>query len=477
MRNSGAPAGRSSSTHGAHDLGDDVAGLVDHDRVPHADVLAGDLVHVVQGRARDRGTGDGHGVKLGHRREHARSAHLHANLSQDGALLLRRELERDGPARGARREAERLLGREGVHLHDHAVDVVVQVIAVREGALAVGVDLGGRGATGGVVVHGEAAVAQPLEEVPLGVDVDRGLIGHGIDEGLQVAMGRDLGILLPETAGGGVSRVGEGRGTGGVGVLVQACEGVARHIDLAADLHGTTETAIRQTREPGRSEGTRDVAHREDVGGHVLPGRAVAARGGAHELGVRVGERHAQAVDLELAGVGDRMLRRGAKGLVRAGEPLVQLGEVHRVVHRVHARGVRHGLELLGHVAAHALGVGLGGDELGVRRLQGEQLLEQAVERGIGHLGIVERIVGVGGVREDAVELRVAGARGLHGLRLRFRECVVAEERHLDLHVLLVCHGSSLPTSRFFSAHHGSAWLVTGAPGNTEGCYLQNARS
>ena len=123
-----------------------------------------------------------------------------------------------------------------------------------------------------------------------------------------------------------------------------------------------------------------------------------------------------------------------------------------------------HGLELLGHVAAHALRVGLGGDELGVLRLQGEQLLQQPVERGVGHLGVVECVVGVGGVREDAVELGMAGARGPLGRGLR--RGPVAKERHLDLLVLLVCHGSSLPASRFISAHHGSAWLVTGAHGN-----------
>ena len=311
----------------------------------------------MQGRAGDRGAGNGHGVELGDGREHAGAAHLHANIAQDGALLLRRELERDGPARGARREAERLLGGKGVDLHDHAVDVVVEVVAVRKGVLAVGADLGGGGAALEVGIHGEAAVDEPLEEVVLGVDVDGRLVRHGVDEGLEVAMGRDLGVLLAKAARGGVSWVGEGRGARGIGILVQAREGVARHVDFAANLDGAAEASVSEALQAGRREGARDIADREDVGGDVLPRRAVAARGGADELRVPVGERHAEPVDLELAGVGDRALRRGSERLVRTGEPLVKLGEVHRVVHRVHARGVRDRLELLGHVAAHALGV------------------------------------------------------------------------------------------------------------------------
>ena len=147
------------------------------------------------------------------------------------------------------------------------------------------------------------------------------------------------------------------------------------------------------------------------------------------------------------------MLRRGPESLVGAREPLVQLGEVHRVIHRVHARGVGHGFKLLGHVATHALGVRLGRDELGVRRLQGEQLLEEPVERGIGHLGVVERVVGVGGMGEDAIELRMPDAWGARGRG--FRRGIVVEERHLGLRILLICHVIS-PTC--VAVHPGPPW-------------------
>ena len=287
----------------------------------------------------------------------------------------------------------------------------------------------------------------------LGMDVDGRLVRHGVDEGLEVAMGRDLGVLLAKAARGGVSWVGKGRGARGIGILVQAREGVARHVDFAADLDGAAEASVSEALQAGRREGARDIADREDVGGDVLPRRAVAARGGADELRVPIGERHAEPVDLELAGVGDRALRRGSERLVRTGEPFVKLGEVHRVVHRVHARGVRDRLELLGHVAAHALGVRLGRHELGMVLLQGEKLLEGAIELCVGHLGSVKRVVGVRGMAEDAIELCVPRTRSRRGRRGHH----APEERPLpSLPVLLVCHLSPSTSGPAINSSAGS---------------------
>ena len=132
------------------------------------------------------------------------------------------------------------------------------------------------------------------------------------------------------------------------------------------------------------------------------------------------------------------MLGRGAQRLVGAGEPLVELGEVHGVVDGVHALGVAHRLELLGDVAAHALGVGLGADELGVRRLNSLELLEQAVELGIRDLRLIERVIAVGIGVEQAVELRRArtGARGA-GRLARGRRSVPKERPLRTRHAVL----------------------------------------
>ena len=110
------------------------------------------------------------------------------------------------------------------------------------------------------------------------------------------------------------------------------------------------------------------------------------------------------------------------QGVLRAGEPLVQFLEVHGVVHGVHARHVRDGRELLGHVTAHALGVGIRRHELGVCRLDLLELDEQLVERRIRDLGGVERVVAVRVVIEQVAKLRRARGRlgtGVRGLSRR----------------------------------------------------------
>ena len=145
-------------------------------------------------------------------------------------------------------------------------------------------------------------------------------------------MGRDLRILLAEAAGGGVARVGEGLATRGVRVLVQANEAVLGHVDLAAHLNRLAEAAIGDLSEAIRGERMRDVGDRQHVGGDVLASGAVTSRRRANKLRITICEGDAQTVDLELAGVGNGALRRGAQGLVRTGKPLVKLLEVHRVI-------------------------------------------------------------------------------------------------------------------------------------------------
>ena len=115
----------------AHHLRDDVAGAAHDHRVADADVLARDLVLVVQ-----RGVGHDHAadrdrLELGGGRERAGAADLDLDVEQRGGDLLGRELVGDGPARRARDEAQPLLPVEPVDLVDDAVDVVAERGALR----------------------------------------------------------------------------------------------------------------------------------------------------------------------------------------------------------------------------------------------------------------------------------------------------------------------------------------------------------
>ena len=157
--------------HGAHDLGNHVARLMDHDGVAHAHILTMHLVDIVEGRAGDSGARNGHRVKLGNRGEHTGAAHLHANLAQHGCLFFRWELKSDGPAWGAGGETQVGLLLEGIDLHDHAIDVVIKIATVCQGIGTKFVYLR-RSFTGrDVGIHMEPGIAQPVQKLMLAVNV------------------------------------------------------------------------------------------------------------------------------------------------------------------------------------------------------------------------------------------------------------------------------------------------------------------
>ena len=393
--------GRALIEHRAHDLGDHVTRLVHDDGVALAHVFAADLVDVVQRGARDGGAGDRHRVELGDRREHTGAAHLNANLAQDGLLFLGRELKGDGPARCAGSKAQVKLLLKAVDLYDHAVDVVVQVAAMLERLSAELVNFGRRGATGHVGVDAKAGATQPVEELALAVDVQRVGIGNGVDKGGQVAARRDLGILLAQAAGGGVARVGKGVAALGIGLFIQAYKAALGHVDLAAYLDGTFAVGTHVgERRLGQVHG--HIFDGTDVERHVLARGAIATCGCTYEGAVLVGKRHAQAVDLKLAGIGDAA---GTEGILSALEPCVEFVQIHGIVHGIHARHVRDRRKLLAHVAAHALGIAVGRHQVGVGRLDFLQLNEHFVKGGVRDLGRVEHVVAIGVVIELVAQL------------------------------------------------------------------------
>src|SRR5690606_21145449 len=114
----------------ADDLGDDVPGALQDDGVADADVLAGDLVLIVQGGVADHDAADGDGMQAGDGGQGAGAADLNVDAFQHGRRLLRREFVGDGPTRASGDETEALLPVQPVDLIDHAVDVVAEATAV-----------------------------------------------------------------------------------------------------------------------------------------------------------------------------------------------------------------------------------------------------------------------------------------------------------------------------------------------------------
>ena len=208
-----------------------------------------------------------------------------------------RELEGDRPARVAPHRSERLLLVAAVDLDDAAVDVVVELAAQVDEALA---GLGHaleRLVPARQRVDREALFPQPLEHAPVRLELDALERADAVGEQRERARGRDRGILLAQRAGGRVARVHEHAETGLEALLVEPLEGGERQVDLAAHLDERGPRVARET--------PRQRVDRAQVGGDVLADQAVAARRAAREDAVAIDERDREPVDLRLGDVGD----------------------------------------------------------------------------------------------------------------------------------------------------------------------------
>ena len=161
----GRPVVGSVGQHRAQHLGDDVAGLADHDGVAGTHVLGGHLVGVVEGGGGDRRAAHEHRLQPGERGGLAAGADRHLDVEQRGGALLGRQLVGDRPAGRPGREAQLSLQAQVVDLDHDAVDLVVEVVADGLDGLHV-VEHGGEVVEApAAVVDREAEVAQPSEGV------------------------------------------------------------------------------------------------------------------------------------------------------------------------------------------------------------------------------------------------------------------------------------------------------------------------
>ena len=155
--------------HHADNLRDDVPCPLQDDRITDPDVLAGDLVAIVQGGVDHHHAANGHGLQPRHRGDGARPAHLEVYGLKPGPGLLGGKFAGDGPAGGPGHETQPLLPVQPVDLVDHPVNV--------EGEL------------GPQSLHSGIGLKQALEaKNPLG-------LGRGLESpGLQKRQGLCLGL-------------------------------------------------------------------------------------------------------------------------------------------------------------------------------------------------------------------------------------------------------------------------------------------
>ena len=150
--------------------------------------------------------------------------------------VIGRPLEGARPARAPVQRAEPLLLVDGVDLDDDAVDLVVELEPLRLPLGALPRDRLERLVALRVRVRAEAALAQPLERLPVRAELEPVGAADAVDPDREVALGGDLRVELAQGAGGGVARVRRRLLALGHEALVQPVEGGQREVDLAAHL-------------------------------------------------------------------------------------------------------------------------------------------------------------------------------------------------------------------------------------------------
>jgi hypothetical protein len=349
----------------------------------------------VQGRHPHRRAADEHRIENRERGRATGAPDRHLDVAQHGRSFLGRELERDRPPRGARREAEEFALRQLVDLGHYSVDLVAEVVAV---LLPVA----------GEPVHARQVVDDADFRVDrkaeLGEELQRlvmaGELGPADDltelvrPEAQLTTGGDPRVLLAQAAGTRVPRIGEHRLTGLRGTLVERFEALDRHVHLAAHLDDL-----------GRSAGQLlgQCTDGGDVRSDIFADATVTTRRRLHELAAFVAKAHRQPVDLQLA----HETRRGAAQPARHTiAPRSQLGLVHRIVearhrHAVHDR--REGCRKRCTTDVRCRRIGR--RQLGVLGLELQQFAHQQVVVGVGDLRAVERVIPLVVIGDQTAEL------------------------------------------------------------------------
>ena len=264
-------------------LRDHIAGA-QHDHIlARADVLAQEVLLVVQ-RGHRHGLEDGEGMEV------AVLADVPVDALQPGHRGRRRELPRHRPARVATHRAQPPLQLEVGDLHHGAVDLVVELAAAPLPGQALLDHLVLACQQPDFTVHAKAALAQPVERFPVGLEAQP--VDHAdlIAPDRQRPLRGQRGVQLAHRSGGRVARVHERRQALLGATLVQRREVLERHVDLASHLQQRRDVGDAQRDRPDRAQGV----------GDLLADLAVAPGSAALQLAVAVDQADREPVDLRL---------------------------------------------------------------------------------------------------------------------------------------------------------------------------------
>ena len=241
-KDEGFRPGRTLVGHHPQDLRDDVAGALQDDSIADPDVLAGDLVLIVQGRVAYHDTADRDRMQTRHGGQGAGAPHLDVDTFEHGLGLLGREFVSDGPARTAGDEAEPRLPVQAVDLIDDAVDVVAEPRPIHLQPGIVGDQTPDPDHPLRTRIDRQAPVSKRRQGLTLGGREICAGFAPGVGEEAQGPLCRDGRVLLSQGAGGEIPRVRIGALAGRIRRPIEGIKGVIGGIDLAANFDDVRPT-------------------------------------------------------------------------------------------------------------------------------------------------------------------------------------------------------------------------------------------
>ena len=360
--------------------------------VADPDVLARNLVGVVEGRAGDDRPSERNGLQLRDRRQNAGAPNLHRDRLDSRLRALGRIFVGARPARAVSGRAEDFVEPALVYLDDGAVDLEAEGVAEGLQLVDCSEHLVHRLAGLGPRRYGEAPLRKRRDHLAVRGEAVATDAARVVDDDIQRTFGGNARVELLQGTGAGVPRIRESLEPGGLLTSVELDEALARHVRLASHL----KLARRVRRE--RLGDRRDCRR---VRRYVVANEPVAARRRADETPAGVAERERDAVYLWLDEIREP-LDRLPDERVEFGELAFRVG----LVERLHRRVVRDLGEPLGKPSRDVPDRRIGGGEFREVRFELQELALPHVVVAVANSRLMQIVVVVVGLLDEGPQFR-----------------------------------------------------------------------
>ena len=386
--------------HHRNNLRNNIARALQNHPVPRADILARNLILIVQGGVRNRNAAHHHRLHHRARRQRPGAADLNVDAQQSGDGLLSREFPGNRPARRAADKTQPGLPIQPVELIDHAINLIGEAGPFTGHAGLKIRSLGGI-EPAAQRVHRKSPAAQNLQPAMMRLSRWLGRLAHCIGKKLQRPLRGDRRIKLPQRPSGGIARI-DRHGHSGAKLLPSIAPplplGQSRlllrpigqkirpgHKNLAANFNAGGE---------GRLQPQRQVGQGAQIRRNILPHRAIAPRPAPGKAPILIKQIDRETIDLRLPHNLHRLALRQGQEAADAGAELGKILRRKRIVQAEHRHAMGEGGKTLGRAGPHPPGGAILADQRREQRLQFQVAAHQRVIFSIGNFGRIALMIG-----------------------------------------------------------------------------------